>query len=332
MKILLIILSLIILYQIYNCNNIEKFSGSNTIVPTLPPIIVDIESYNNLVSICKKIINEWVTIPGSINIAGSMTVNNGSMTINGSLNILPTGIIVAWNGTSIPPGWVICDGTHNTPNLVDQFIYGSNTPTTTPNTGGTKTVSYQLKSTDIPPHSHTIRACNKYGGDGYNNPAGGETVTCNKKYSFNNGFGMQQNFMTHEYGNGNFKNPDTLLHDSTRNFRDCDHPTGGGKCDGTGTDNDPITINIIPPYYKLVYIMKTQQHVTQLLTVQEAAAEQAAKQDAHARAVADYEAATDPTVLKTDHKRIMDSEKDKHEKYIENHKRLMEQRKKHLRH
>lgn len=41
---------------------------------------------------------------------------------------LPTGAIIAWSGTEIPEGWVICDGNNNTPNLINKFIKASNTP------------------------------------------------------------------------------------------------------------------------------------------------------------------------------------------------------------
>jgi len=40
---------------------------------------------------------------------------------------LPNGIIVMWSGriSDIPSGWVLCDGTNNTPNLKDRFIIGA---------------------------------------------------------------------------------------------------------------------------------------------------------------------------------------------------------------
>lgn len=39
---------------------------------------------------------------------------------------IPSGIIVMWSGTraTIPPGWVLCDGTNGTPDLQERFIYG----------------------------------------------------------------------------------------------------------------------------------------------------------------------------------------------------------------
>jgi len=37
------------------------------------------------------------------------------------------GLIVMWSGPliDVPPGWVVCDGTHGTPDLRDRFIVGA---------------------------------------------------------------------------------------------------------------------------------------------------------------------------------------------------------------
>ena len=42
-------------------------------------------------------------------------------------NRLKKGIIVMWSGadTDVPAGWVLCDGTNNTPDLRGRFILGS---------------------------------------------------------------------------------------------------------------------------------------------------------------------------------------------------------------
>lgn len=37
-------------------------------------------------------------------------------------NSLPSGTIIMFNGSEIPKGWAICDGTNGTPNLVGKFI------------------------------------------------------------------------------------------------------------------------------------------------------------------------------------------------------------------
>ena len=35
---------------------------------------------------------------------------------------VPVGTIIMWSGTQLPEGWGVCDGTNNTPNLIDRFV------------------------------------------------------------------------------------------------------------------------------------------------------------------------------------------------------------------
>ncbi|WP_270655293.1 tail fiber protein [Enterobacter bugandensis] len=37
------------------------------------------------------------------------------------------GVICMFSGATIPDGWLVCDGSNGTPNLVDQFVLGSRT-------------------------------------------------------------------------------------------------------------------------------------------------------------------------------------------------------------
>lgn len=42
---------------------------------------------------------------------------------------VPVGTVILWSGSvaNIPSGWVLCDGTLGTPNLVDNFVVGTGT-------------------------------------------------------------------------------------------------------------------------------------------------------------------------------------------------------------
>ena len=46
----------------------------------------------------------------------------------GANSALPVGSIIIWSGNNIPTGWVLCDGKgNNVPNLINKFVYGSDT-------------------------------------------------------------------------------------------------------------------------------------------------------------------------------------------------------------
>jgi hypothetical protein len=46
-----------------------------------------------------------------------------------AVGFVPIGSVIAWHGntSSIPYGWSLCDGTHQTPNLLDKFVVAAGT-------------------------------------------------------------------------------------------------------------------------------------------------------------------------------------------------------------
>lgn len=64
---------------------------------------------------------------------------------------VPSGTIAIWTGTiaSIPAGWLICDGTNGTPNLLTYFLEGVATAATNPGTtgGGSATHTHGITQT-----------------------------------------------------------------------------------------------------------------------------------------------------------------------------------------
>lgn len=89
--------------------------------------------------------------------SATMTVTNLNVTnglnVNGSFNLLPKGIIVAWNGTTAPVGWALCNGQNGTPDLRDKFIMGMGT-NAYKSIGGNSTVT--LTANNLPPHNHPM--------------------------------------------------------------------------------------------------------------------------------------------------------------------------------
>jgi hypothetical protein len=79
-------------------------------------------------------IDEYIN--GNLTVNGTTTTNNlvvnGNKTINNDLNItgkinhIPKGTIIMFYGTTIPYGWVLCDGTNDTPDLRNKVIKSGN--------------------------------------------------------------------------------------------------------------------------------------------------------------------------------------------------------------
>lgn len=67
---------------------------------------------------------------------------------------LPSGLIAIWKGSTstIPDGWVLCDGQNGTPDLRDKFVLGAGNSYGAGNTGGEET--HTLTVNEMPSHTH----------------------------------------------------------------------------------------------------------------------------------------------------------------------------------
>ena len=102
--------------------------------------LADVESIRNLSEVANKLQAGGLTIPGNL-------------TVTGSFNYLPRGTIVAYNSSSAPAGWALCDGSNGTPNLRGRFIFGSGGSRGMNTTGGQETVALNIN--EMPSHTHT---------------------------------------------------------------------------------------------------------------------------------------------------------------------------------
>jgi microcystin-dependent protein len=93
---------------------------------------------NNLMTKKELIVNNGVNI-------------NGKITSNGT-EIVPIGFIVAFAGTTAPPGWAICNGQNNTPDLRGRAVIGTSTDRTFNTRYGSENVTLSINQ--LPKHNH----------------------------------------------------------------------------------------------------------------------------------------------------------------------------------
>jgi hypothetical protein len=85
--------------------------------------------------------------------------------------LAPSGAIVWYNGTSVPGGWLICDGTNGTPNLLGMFACGGqyNGGSSAANPAGFgQTIQGNLYGQNS--HTHNVTVAGNTGPESYDNP------------------------------------------------------------------------------------------------------------------------------------------------------------------
>ena len=118
-----ITLSLIIVVIIYliSKNTIEKFTATSAPTSSQSSISQDnLRAIDNLSQIASQMIDS----SGNLRIKGNLSVDGWK------------GMIVAWNSTTPPSGWALCDGQNGTPDLRGRFILGAGKPHDANSPGG----------------------------------------------------------------------------------------------------------------------------------------------------------------------------------------------------
>lgn len=194
--------------------------------------------------------------------------------------MIPKGTIVMWNGTTIPKGWAICNGTNGTPNLIGKFIKADNTAGSI---GGSNTVTLNVEN--LPNHTHTIselttssNVSNTHShsipGQNITSSAASTSKTVWKTIPRQEDFDKMSDLTTVKGTNlkslsvGNIyldttSESPTHLHtiniptvtSSSEEEKNHTHTIGSHSTSGT-TDAKNTTINIQPEYYSLIFIIK----------------------------------------------------------------------------
>ena len=177
-------------------------------------------------------VTDGLTVNGTTTLKGNTTFNN-DVAISGKLTVkstgsfsgygtIPVGGIIMWSGITVPDGWALCNGqTVNgvqTPNLVDRFIYGSNLANVR-GTGGSDKVT--LSVNNLPSHNHL------YAGD---------------------------DMLDRINGNGYI----TRVVGYPGNYDATSSASGSGTVYRTSDTGSGQSFSIMPPYYKLAFIMRVK--------------------------------------------------------------------------
>lgn len=156
------------------------------------------------------------------------------------------GEIKMFNGlaSDIPEGWHICDGTEGTPDLTDKFIKAS---TTAGQTGGAEGGEVTLESGNIPSHEHSITF----------DPSGLSTkkfMTADKYMEFVVDEGGDHHYCMWTGEKEGDNEPGYEYIGIRDTFTTAFNSAKVGASSSGGGSTTPI--NIEPPYYTLIFIMK----------------------------------------------------------------------------
>jgi microcystin-dependent protein len=198
------------------------------------------------------------TLGGNLNLGG-FELSNGSLATSVAIpntSVFPVGLITMWSGSigSIPAGWALCNGSNGTPDLRDRFIVGAGSTYAVGATGGATTDAITtstngahdhgaatgnttLTTDQIPSHTHSLYASSRSGNDidplTQASSAIAGNADASNSYTANNGSG-------------------TALMQGA----------GGGQAhnhsiSSAGDHTHTATVDTVPPYYALAYIMFT---------------------------------------------------------------------------
>jgi microcystin-dependent protein len=264
---LFIIIVLVILWNSYEVK--EGFGDAITVdgvddanaINVLAKIAKDIQDGGGLKVMGNQLNRGRFTVPGAKNnqfakdSGDNMTHFNhenginyirGNTEIHGSLNILPKGVIVAWNGADAPYGWAVCDGQNGTPDLRGRFIRAANP---NPNNEVLMKVSSfpEIHGRSRTNHKSAIlkHDFGNFGGSDFTEMNINEMPSHNH---INDGNGTTKVMGASAYrrglDNGNYAGYDSA-NTGPHNIQDI----FGARGNGWGQNNQP-------PYYVLTYIMK----------------------------------------------------------------------------
>lgn len=188
------------------------------------------------------------------NIPTNETFNNLLKDLNDEVEVLknqpqfkiPSGLIAMWSGSlqTIPNGWLLCNGTNGTPNLIDRFIIGGGGGSRNIGTPGGRE-SVLLNVNHLPKHRHNVARDNT------------GTKSVPELVSLPNSEITYRRSVSEKSFDYAFKASPIFPPSNSIGVSGADIIRDGGNSlyDRTKVITQ-ASFNILPPYYVLAYIMK----------------------------------------------------------------------------
>jgi hypothetical protein len=168
-------------------------------------------------------------------------------------NGVPSGCILIWSGatTSIPTGWVLCNGSNGTPDLRDRFVIGAGSNYAVGATGGSKDAivvshTHTANTTNID-HTHYFSANtggqsadHVHSSQGNGAPNGGGAGSA---YTTGGNTPYQTTGTSNDHFHGISNDTQLMNYNQTHT-----HTINSAGVSGTNAN--------MPPYYALAFIMK----------------------------------------------------------------------------
>jgi microcystin-dependent protein len=181
--------------------------------------------------------NTGVTVTGTV--AATAYTGDGSA-LTGMSTGIPTGGIILWSGAAnaIPAGWLLCNGSNNTPDLRGKFVVGYNDTDNdydVNDTGGSSSTT--LSTSQLPAHTHDSGS--------YSAASNGDHSHTWQRQDAQN----DVNYRPWPASNNDVKQTDVQTSTDGAHTHSISG-TSGSTGSGSAIDNRP-------PYYALCYIMKT---------------------------------------------------------------------------
>lgn len=220
----------------------------------------------------------WATVDAStVNIDRNLNVANGKVKEGGN-DLVPRGTITLWFGSTVPAGWLLCNGQNGTPDLRGMFVVGAGASGFGYNaTGGSAALSVSGTTSSAGAHNHDITLAGA-GAHDHGGSTNSHTLTVDQIPSHQHAtqWGESNNHALPRYGtNGTNRNNIGSRDTDYDNYEYMTSWVGGGQghshgissagnhthtgsaaSNGAHTHTLTVSGSTLPPYRALYYIMK----------------------------------------------------------------------------